>query len=108
MNLVQISHISDMLLMAGGNEEILKEQSVRLAIATELAGNPSVLFLDEPLKGLDTHASRHIIECLRVRLFEYSFGRQSLLFLLCYCTPGSWKLLFFMFIKLHILCHFDS
>ena len=66
MNLVQICHLSDLLLMGGGSGEILKEQYVRLAIATELAGNPSVLFVDDPVKGLDAHASRHIIECLRV------------------------------------------
>lgn len=68
MNLVQIGHISNMLLMSVSNEEILKEQSVRYAIAVELAGNPSILFLDEPMKGLDSHASRHIMECLKVCL----------------------------------------
>ena len=73
MDLVQIGHISDVLLLAGGNEEILKEQCVRLAIATELAGNPSVLFLDEPTKGLDAHASRHIMDCLRVCLLITPF-----------------------------------
>jgi ABC-type Na+ transport system ATPase subunit NatA len=80
MNLVQINHISDMLLTAGGNEEILKEQGVRLAIATELAGNPSVLLLDEPLKGLDTHASSHIIECLRVCLLTTLFAGKTCYF----------------------------
>lgn len=57
-----------MILMSSGNEEISKEQAVRVAIATELAGNPSVLFLDEPMKGLDSHASHHIMECLKVGL----------------------------------------
>lgn len=76
MDLVQIGHISNMLLMSVGNEEILKEQSLRYAIAVELAGNPSVLFLDEPMKGLDSHASRHIMECLKVCLLN---GRYSFL-----------------------------
>lgn len=66
MQLVQISHISNILLSSLGHEEISREQAVRLAIATELAGNPSVLFLDEPTAGLDSHASIHIIECLKV------------------------------------------
>lgn len=68
MNLVQIDHIANMLFTSVDNEEILKEQAVRFAIAVELAGNPSVLFLDEPMKGLDSHASRHIMECLKVCL----------------------------------------
>jgi ABC-type multidrug transport system ATPase subunit len=68
MKLMKINHISNFLLMSSGNEEVSREQAVRLAIATELAGNPSVLFLDEPMKNLDSHASRHIMECLKVGL----------------------------------------
>jgi len=66
MNLMKINHISDTVLVQSGNEEVSKEQAVRVAIATELAGNPSVLFLDDPTKDLDSHASRHIMECLKV------------------------------------------
>ena len=65
IKLMKLSHISNMLLMSTGNE-VSREQAVRLAIATELAGNPSVLFLDEPMKDLDSHASRHIMESLKV------------------------------------------
>uniref|UniRef100_A0A7I4CW03 ABC transporter domain-containing protein n=1 Tax=Physcomitrium patens TaxID=3218 RepID=A0A7I4CW03_PHYPA len=65
MKLMKIDHISNMILTLAGNEEVSKEQAVRLAIAIELAGNPSVLFLDGPTSGLDSHASRHIIECLK-------------------------------------------
>lgn len=68
MKLMKIDHISNMILTLAGNEEVSKEQAVRLAIAIELAGNPSVLFLDGPTSGLDSHASRHIIECLKVPL----------------------------------------
>lgn len=66
IQLVRIGHISDMLLLSIGNEEISRDSAVRLAIAIELAGNPSVLFLDEPIKRLDSHTSGHIIDCLKV------------------------------------------
>lgn len=66
IQLVRISHISNMLLFSIGNEEISRDSAVRLSIAIELAGNPSVMFLDEPIKGLDSHASGHIIDCLKV------------------------------------------
>lgn len=68
LKLMKISHISNMILVSSGNEEVSREQAVRVAIATELAGNPSVLFIDEPMKGLDSHASRHVMECLMVGL----------------------------------------
>ncbi len=66
---MQITHVSDMLINAlVGNEENSREQAIRLAIATELAGNPSILFLDLPTKGLDSHNSGHIVECLKVKI----------------------------------------
>jgi ABC-type multidrug transport system ATPase subunit len=66
LELMQINHVSDMLINAFlGYEENSREQAIRLAIATELAGNPSILFLDLPTKGLDSHNSGHIIECLK-------------------------------------------
>ncbi len=66
---MQINHVSDMLIMALlGKEENSREQATRLAIATELAGNPSILFLDLPTKGLDSHNSGHIVECLKVKI----------------------------------------
>lgn len=66
IQLVRIGHISDMLLLSIGNEEISRDSAIRVSIATELAGNPSVLFLDEPIKGLDSHTSGHIIDCIKV------------------------------------------
>jgi ABC-type multidrug transport system ATPase subunit len=69
LELMQINHVSDMLINAFlGYEENSREQAIRLAIATELAGNPSILFLDLPTKGLDSHNSGHIIECLKVKI----------------------------------------
>lgn len=74
---MKLNHISNILLMSAGNEEVSKEQAVRLAIATELAGNPSVLFLDTPMKGLDSHSARHIMECLKVGLSITVFTQRS-------------------------------
>jgi energy-coupling factor transporter ATP-binding protein EcfA2 len=74
LELMQINHCSDMLINALlGNEENSREQAIRLAIATELAGNPSILFLDLPTKGLDSHNSGHVVECLKVKIIYPNF-----------------------------------
>ena len=41
-------------------------QEKRLAIATELVANPSVLFLDDPLKSIDSLNAVQITTCLQV------------------------------------------
>lgn len=64
--LMEIKHIQNSLVMSLGTYELRKDQPLRLAIAVELASNPSVLFLDEPTKDLDAHASIRLIDCVRV------------------------------------------
>lgn len=39
-------------------------QKKRLTIALELVNNPSILFLDEPTTGLDTHAGKKVMQAL--------------------------------------------
>ena len=46
--------------------DVTFDQEKRLAIATELVANPSVLFLDDPLKSLDSINAVQITTCLQV------------------------------------------
>ena len=46
--------------------DVTFDQEKRLAIAAELAANPSVLFLDDPIKGLDSLSALRIVKCLQV------------------------------------------
>mmetsp|Transcript_18426 Transcript_18426/g.27360 ORF Transcript_18426/g.27360 Transcript_18426/m.27360 type:complete len:1393 (-) Transcript_18426:1399-5577(-) len=71
------------------------EQKKRLAIAVEVAANPSVLFLDEPTSGLSTRGAALVINILRSLAHE---GRA----ICCTIHQPSSKL-FFLFDRLLLL-----
>ncbi|MCO5571123.1 hypothetical protein L7F22_024855 [Adiantum nelumboides] len=64
LELTELRHLQDTLVVSLTND-VTFDQEKRLAIATELVANPSVLFLDNPTKGLDSSSATSIIRCLQ-------------------------------------------
>ncbi len=51
-------------------------QKRRISVASQLVSGPKILFLDEPVSGLDSTASREVITFLRdfARKFQVEWG----------------------------------
>eukprot|EP00250_Pteridium_aquilinum_P022490 c25391_g3_i1 orf=250-2904(-) len=64
LELTELKHLENTLVVSLIND-ITFDQEKRLAIATELVANPSVLFLDNPTKGVDSLRATSIINCLQ-------------------------------------------
>eukprot|EP00250_Pteridium_aquilinum_P022489 c25391_g2_i1 orf=308-5194(-) len=64
LELTELKHLEDTLVVSLIND-ITFDQEKRLAIAAELVANPSVLFLDNPTKGIDSLSAASITHCLQ-------------------------------------------
>ena len=69
-----VEHVLDMLELTSLENTIVGDadsggmsfqQKKRLSIGVELAGNPSILFLDEPTTGLDSRSAQVVIRCIK-------------------------------------------
>jgi ABC-type multidrug transport system ATPase subunit len=67
LELAGLKNLENTLVISLTNDLSLDKEK-RLAIATELVANPSVLFLDDPLKALDSLNAVQIATCLKVVL----------------------------------------
>lgn len=65
LELTELKHVENNLLLSLINDISFGQEKL-LAIATELVANPSVLFLDNPTKGLDSLSATRITNCLQV------------------------------------------
>lgn len=64
LELTELKHVENNLLLSLINDISFGQEKL-LAIATELVANPSVLFLDNPTKGLDSLSATRITNCLQ-------------------------------------------
>jgi ABC-type multidrug transport system ATPase subunit len=67
LELTELKPLANALVVSLINDETFDEEK-RLAIAAELAANPSVIFIDDPVKGVDSLSALRIIKCLRVSM----------------------------------------
>ncbi|KAH7282783.1 hypothetical protein KP509_35G047300 [Ceratopteris richardii] len=64
LELTELTYVQNALVSSLVND-ITFDREKRLAIATELVSNPSVLFLENPTKGLDSSSANDIVKCLQ-------------------------------------------
>ncbi|KAH7447131.1 hypothetical protein KP509_01G092800 [Ceratopteris richardii] len=64
LELTELAHLQNTLVASLIND-VTFDQERRLAIATELVANPSVLFLENPTKSLDSSSANNIVKCLQ-------------------------------------------
>jgi ABC-type multidrug transport system ATPase subunit len=66
MNLLDLEEVADMLVGdEAAGEGLPKHARKRLTVGVELAGNPSILFADEPSSGLDSLGASVVVSCLK-------------------------------------------
>jgi len=92
-----ISHISDTYIGTEMTRGVSGGEKRRVAIASELVCDPSVLFLDEPTSGLDSHTSFALMKRLRMMAHD----RQKTVILSIH-QPNSG--IFSTFDKILLLC----
>ncbi|KAJ7522816.1 hypothetical protein O6H91_18G028200 [Diphasiastrum complanatum] len=64
LDIADLKHSKKMLLASIG-QSISRAEAMRIGIAVELGRNPSILFLDEPTKSLDSRASSLLMKSLQ-------------------------------------------
>lgn len=65
MELVELTPLSGALVGLPGVDGLSTEQRKRLTIAVELVANPSIVFMDEPISGLDARAAAIVMRTVR-------------------------------------------
>ncbi|KAH9288622.1 hypothetical protein KI387_032739, partial [Taxus chinensis] len=65
MELVELDSLRDGLVGLPGVTGLSTEQRKRLMIAVELVANPSIIFMDEPISGLDARAAAIVMRTIR-------------------------------------------
>ncbi|KAL2968076.1 hypothetical protein AAZX31_15G011500 [Glycine max] len=65
MELVELNLLREALVGLPGVSGLSTEQRKRLTIAVELVANPSIIFMDEPISGLDARAAAIVMRTVR-------------------------------------------
>lgn len=61
-----LKRVENNLVKSLGTIYLTMAEARRVTIAAELGRNPSVLFMDEPFKELDSSSSLHLVQTLKV------------------------------------------
>ncbi|KAF8034214.1 hypothetical protein BT93_C0485 [Corymbia citriodora subsp. variegata] len=65
MELIELTPLREALVGLPGVNGLSIEQRKRLTIAVELVANPSIIFMDEPISGLDARAAAIVMRTVR-------------------------------------------
>ena len=65
MALVELDNLRHALVGLPGSIGLSTEQRKRLTIVVELVANPSIIFMDEPMSGLDGRAAAIVMRTVR-------------------------------------------
>ncbi|MED6135566.1 ABC transporter G member 44 [Stylosanthes scabra] len=65
MELVELNPIRNAIFGLPSVNGLLTKQRRRLTIAVELVANPSIIFMDEPISGLDSRAGVIVMRAIR-------------------------------------------
>ncbi|GKD51178.1 plant PDR ABC transporter associated protein, partial [Tanacetum coccineum] len=72
MELVKLHPLRNAMGGIPGVDGLTIEQQKRLTIAVELVANPSIIFMDEPISGLDARAATIVMRTFYVALANHS------------------------------------
>lgn len=62
---IELDEVRDCLVGIPGVNGLSTEQRKRLTIAVELVGNPSIIFMDKPISGLDARAAAIVMRAVK-------------------------------------------
>lgn len=65
LEILELSSIRDLIIGNASIQGLSPSQLKRVNIGVELVSNPTILFLDEPTTGLDSHAAQVVMKAVR-------------------------------------------